>query len=335
MAGAEVLDEAAEQVVVGAAEGAERDRAAAEVAYLADRLGGFARRGHRALGVRAQQAARLGQLEPAADAREQRHAELGLEPADLLGHARLGHEQALGGGGEGPVVGRGEEVRELLQRHRLSLSIVKSTKGTAMRHKRRYWVHDRTHSRDGARSGFRRQVRCRGPARIRRAHSPRLAPNTPPQAERHASRHDAPPPPPLLPQLAKSAKALPTGGDWSYEPKWDGFRAIAFVDGDEIYLQSRNGRPLRRYFPELEFPAGQYVLDGEIVLFDADGRQDFDALGQRVHPAESRIRMLAEQTPTRFIAFDLLADDGEVLMDLPYRERRATARAARRRSPST
>src|SRR5688572_17473798 len=96
--------------------------------------------------------------------------------------------------------------------------------------------------------------------------------------------------PPLLPQLAKSAKTLPTGGDWSYEPKWDGFRAIAFVDGEEIYLQSRNGRPLRRYFPELEFPAGHYVLDGEIVLFDADGRRDFDALGQRVHPAESRIR---------------------------------------------
>jgi ATP-dependent DNA ligase len=133
--------------------------------------------------------------------------------------------------------------------------------------------------------------------------------------------------PPLLPQLAKSAKTLPTGGDWSYEPKWDGFRAIAFVDGDEIYLQSRSGRPLRRYFPELEFPAGHYVLDGEIVLFDADGRQDFDALGQRVHPAESRIRMLAEQTPTRFIAFDLLADDGEVLLELPYRERRGRLEA--------
>src|ERR671916_2648505 len=101
--------------------------------------------------------------------------------------------------------------------------------------------------------------------------------------------------PPVLPQLAKTAKALPTGSGWVYEPKWDGFRALAFVDGDEVYLQSRNGRPLTRYFPELRFPAGRYVLDGEIVLFDADGRQDFDALGQRVHPAESRIRMLAEQ----------------------------------------
>ncbi len=129
--------------------------------------------------------------------------------------------------------------------------------------------------------------------------------------------------PPLLPQLAKSAKALPTGAGWVYEPKWDGFRAIAFVDGDTVHLQSRNGRPLTRYFPELRFPPGRYVLDGEIVLFGADGTQDFDALGQRIHPAETRIRMLAEQTPTRFIAFDLLAEDDEVLLELPQRERRA------------
>ena len=128
--------------------------------------------------------------------------------------------------------------------------------------------------------------------------------------------------PPLLPQLARSAKKLPTGDGWSYEPKWDGFRAIAFVDGDDVYLQSRNGRPLTRYFPELKFPDGRYVLDGEIVLFDEHGRQDFDALGQRIHPAESRIRMLAEQTPTRFIAFDLLSDGDEVLLDLPQHERR-------------
>jgi ATP-dependent DNA ligase len=85
----------------------------------------------------------------------------------------------------------------------------------------------------------------------------------------------------------------------------------------------RRGRPLRRYFPELSFPAGRYVLDGEIVLFDEHGRQDFDALGQRVHPAETRIRMLAEQTPTRFIAFDLLADGDEVLLALPQYERRS------------
>ena len=128
--------------------------------------------------------------------------------------------------------------------------------------------------------------------------------------------------PPLLPQLARTAKTLPTGDGWSYEPKWDGFRAIAFVDGDEVYLQSRNGRPLTRYFPELAFPAGRYVLDGEIVLFDDQDRQDFDALGQRIHPAESRIRMLAEQTPTRFIAFDLLAEDDETLLELPQHQRR-------------
>src|ERR687890_1857871 len=128
--------------------------------------------------------------------------------------------------------------------------------------------------------------------------------------------------PPLLPQLAKSAKALPTGPGWVYEPKWDGFRAIAFVDGDAVHLQSRNGRPLTRYFPELLFPPGRYVLDGEIVLFDAEGRQDFDALGQRIHPAATRINMLAEQTPTRFVAFDLLAEDDEVLLELPQRERR-------------
>src|SRR4051794_40293579 len=128
--------------------------------------------------------------------------------------------------------------------------------------------------------------------------------------------------PPLLPQLARPAKKLPTGAGWVYEPKWDGFRALAFVDGADVYLQSRSGKPLRRYFPELSFPEGHYVLDGEIVLFDADGRQDFDALGQRIHPAESRINMLAEQTPTRFIAFDLLAFDDESLLELPQSERR-------------
>ena len=136
--------------------------------------------------------------------------------------------------------------------------------------------------------------------------------------------------PPLLPQLAKPAQALPTGDGWVYEPKWDGFRAIAFVDGDDVYLQSRNGKPLHRYFPELAFPAGRYVLDGEIVLFDDEGRQDFDALGQRIHPAESRIAMLAEQTPTRFIAFDLLALDDESCSTLPQAERRDAARADRR-----
>src|SRR5215210_6173342 len=113
--------------------------------------------------------------------------------------------------------------------------------------------------------------------------------------------------PPLLPQLARTARALPTGDGWVYEPKWDGFRCIAFVDGGDVHLQSRNGKPLTRYFPELRFAPGRYVLDGEIVLFGAAGGPDFDLLGQRIHPAKSRIDMLARETPTRFVAFDLLA----------------------------
>ncbi|MBA2517657.1 MAG: ATP-dependent DNA ligase, partial [Solirubrobacterales bacterium] len=112
---------------------------------------------------------------------------------------------------------------------------------------------------------------------------------------------------PVMPQLARPAKALPTGDKWTYEPKWDGFRCIAFVDGGRAELQSRNGKSLTRYFPELQFPPGRYVVDGEIVVFDDRGRQDFDALGQRVHPAASRIEMLAEKTPARYVAFDLLA----------------------------
>jgi ATP-dependent DNA ligase len=133
--------------------------------------------------------------------------------------------------------------------------------------------------------------------------------------------------PPVLPQLARSRDALPTGDGWAYEPKWDGFRAIAFVDGDEAYLQSRNGRPLTRYFPELRFPAGRYVLDGEIVIHGPSGRQEFDLLGQRIHPAASRIARLAEETPSVFIAFDVLARDDDVLFERPYLERRAALEA--------
>ncbi len=132
---------------------------------------------------------------------------------------------------------------------------------------------------------------------------------------------------PLLPQLARGAKALPTGGGWAYEPKYDGFRCVAFVDGGEAELQSRNGRPLTRYFPELAFPPGRYVLDGEIIVLDAQGRQDFDALGQRIHPAKSRIDMLAQQTPARFVAFDLLAEDDETLLELAQAERRVRLEA--------
>jgi ATP-dependent DNA ligase len=128
---------------------------------------------------------------------------------------------------------------------------------------------------------------------------------------------------PLLPQLARSRASLPQGDGWAYEPKWDGFRAIAFVDGDEVELQSRNGRDLTRYFPELRFAAGRYVLDGEIVIHGESGRQEFDLLGQRIHPAASRVALLAEETPAVFIAFDVLARDDDVLMELPYLERRA------------
>jgi ATP-dependent DNA ligase len=128
--------------------------------------------------------------------------------------------------------------------------------------------------------------------------------------------------PPISPQLARSAKELPLESGWSYEPKWDGFRAIIFIDGEDVYIQSRNARPLSRYFPELTFRPCRCILDGEIVLFDSEGRQDFDALGQRIHPAQSRVNMLADKTPTTFIAFDLLAVEDELLLDLPQSERR-------------
>jgi ATP-dependent DNA ligase len=129
--------------------------------------------------------------------------------------------------------------------------------------------------------------------------------------------------PPLDPQLARSAKELPQGEQWAYEPKFDGFRAIVFVDGEELTIQSRSGKPLGRYFPELSFGPGRYVVDGEIVIDAADGLQDFGALQQRIHPAVSRIAMLAEQTPAHYVAFDLLALDDEVLLPLPFQERRA------------
>jgi ATP-dependent DNA ligase len=129
--------------------------------------------------------------------------------------------------------------------------------------------------------------------------------------------------PPLKPELALSRKALPEGEDYVYEVKLDGFRCIAFVDGEDVFLQSRNGRPLGRYFPELEFPPGRYVLDGEIVVRGSDGGEDFDALGQRVHPAASRVERLAVETPAVFIAFDLLAYDDHSWLGQPFAQRRA------------
>ena len=132
--------------------------------------------------------------------------------------------------------------------------------------------------------------------------------------------------PPLKPQLARSAKALPAGEGWCFEPKWDGFRTIVFRDGDDVHLQSRNGRPMNRYFPDvveqvLQLPAERLVLDGEMVVM-VDGVQEFDLLSQRIHPAASRVEMLAKETPAHLVAFDLLADGDEVLMELPYTERR-------------
>ena len=133
--------------------------------------------------------------------------------------------------------------------------------------------------------------------------------------------------PPLDPQLARPRAQLPTGEEWAYEPKYDGFRAIAFVDDGELMVQSRSGKPLLRYFPELSFPEGRYVLDGEIVIDGDDGGQDFGSLQQRIHPAVSRITMLAEQTPARYVAFDLLAREDESLLELPFAERRAALEA--------
>ena len=133
--------------------------------------------------------------------------------------------------------------------------------------------------------------------------------------------------PPLPPQLARSRARLPEGDGWAYEPKWDGFRCVAFVDDGEVFLQSRNGKALRRYFPELRFPPGRFVVDGEIVIFAEDGTQLFDLLGQRIHPAKSRIDRLAEETPARFVAFDLLAREDDVLLELPFTARRRALEA--------
>jgi ATP-dependent DNA ligase len=139
---------------------------------------------------------------------------------------------------------------------------------------------------------------------------------------------DLPVNPPVAPMLAKPVPAIP-GGDYVFEPKWDGFRSIIFRDGDEVEIGSRNERPMTRYFPELvdavlELLPPRCVLDGEIIVPDRTGTQlDFEALQQRIHPAESRVRLLAGQTPAHFVAFDLLALDDQSLMDRPFSERRA------------
>jgi ATP-dependent DNA ligase len=138
---------------------------------------------------------------------------------------------------------------------------------------------------------------------------------------------DLPVMPPVGPMLAKSVKTIPDG-ELSFEPKWDGFRSIIFRDGDEVEIGSRNERPMTRYFPEVvaavqaSLPE-RCVIDGEIVIPDSAGRRlDFDALLQRIHPAASRVNLLAEQTPASFVAFDLLALGDEDCTGLPFERRR-------------
>jgi ATP-dependent DNA ligase len=133
--------------------------------------------------------------------------------------------------------------------------------------------------------------------------------------------------PPVPPMLAKLQEELPRGEGWLYEPKWDGFRAIVFRDGGDVYIQSRDTRPFNRYFPELppvfeDCLAKRCVVDGEIVLAGPDGL-DFDSLQLRLHPAESRVRMLAAEIPSSFVAFDILAIRDRDLRDQPLAKRRA------------
>ncbi len=137
---------------------------------------------------------------------------------------------------------------------------------------------------------------------------------------------DLPVRPPLLPMLAKQQE-LPTGPGWIYEPKWDGFRSVVFRSGDQITLGSRNDKPLTRYFPEvaqalLEVLPQRCVVDTEIVIVGPDGVLDFDGLQQRIHPADSRVKMLAEKTPASIVLFDVLAVGDDNMLSVPFAERR-------------
>jgi ATP-dependent DNA ligase len=132
--------------------------------------------------------------------------------------------------------------------------------------------------------------------------------------------------PPLPPMEARSVDEIPVGDDWQYEPKWDGFRCIAFRDRDNIYLQSKAGQPLARYFPDVvealaRLKAQRFVLDGELVI-PISGRFSFDELQLRLHPAASRVQKLAQAHPAMLIVFDLLAEDRKSLLGRPLRERR-------------
>ena len=132
--------------------------------------------------------------------------------------------------------------------------------------------------------------------------------------------------PPLAPMETRSVDEIPTGDGWQYEPKWDGFRCIAFRDGEQIYLQSKNGQPLARYFPDVagaltRLPSKQFVLDGELVV-PVNGALSFDELQLRLHPAASRVAKLANAHPATYIVFDLLAESGQVYLQRMLRERR-------------
>ncbi len=133
--------------------------------------------------------------------------------------------------------------------------------------------------------------------------------------------------PPIKPQLALTRKELPVGKEWAYEQKLDGFRAIVFVDGEDAYIQSRGGKDLTRYFPELSFAPGRYVLDGELVIRNSAGNLKFDALQERIHPAASRIELLSGEIPAGYVAFDLLAEGDEALLESPLADRRARLEA--------
>jgi ATP-dependent DNA ligase len=145
--------------------------------------------------------------------------------------------------------------------------------------------------------------------------------------------------PPYPPMEARSVLQVPTGDQWQYEPKWDGFRCLVFRTGKGLYLQSKSGRPLARYFPDVvaaveRLPGADFVLDGEIVI-PVSGRLSFDELLLRVHPAASRVRTLADLHPAVLVVFDLLADDaGEVLVDQPLSARRPRLERFARRFPS-
>lgn len=144
-------------------------------------------------------------------------------------------------------------------------------------------------------------------------------------------------PPPIAPMLARLSEAIPFGEDWLFEPKWDGFRALVFRSGAALYLQSRELRPLNRYFPELEAPLllrlpERCVADGEIVIAGERGL-DFEALLLRIHPASSRVRQLARQTPASLVLFDLLALGDSDLRAAPFSERRRLLEGALRPGP--